>query len=85
MKKPDHKAGLSQITGALFGDVRPCTQQRKYNMKSFAQRDFVNSSVTQSAGEENGSISNTLGKFVTLCLSTIGVIFSLYFVYLAHR
>ncbi|MBM0749031.1 MAG: hypothetical protein E7G42_01220 [Serratia marcescens] len=53
-------------------------------MKNFAQRDFVNSTVYQTKTPQESGAANVFRQAVTLVLSTLGIIFSLYFVYLAH-
>lgn len=53
-------------------------------MKNFAQRDFVNSTVYQTKTSQESGAANVFRQAVTLVLSTLGIIFSLYFVYLAH-
>lgn len=53
-------------------------------MKNFAQRDFVNSTVYQTTTPAESGVANVFKQVVTLVLSTLGIIFSLYFVYLAH-
>ena len=84
-KKPDHMAGLSHIAGVLFGDVHPCTQRREYNMKHFAQRDFVNTTPIKVTEASNAPLANVIGKFITLCLSTIGLVYSLMLMWIAHQ
>lgn len=53
-------------------------------MKSFAQRDFVNSSSSQLVAPGNNSLSNQIGKVVMLCLSTIGIVYTFAFMWMAH-
>lgn len=52
-------------------------------MKSFAQRDFVNSPASQ-VSAENTSVSNMIGKVVLLCLATMGVIYTFALMCMAH-
>lgn len=53
-------------------------------MKTFAQRDFVNSTNSQLVAPDNNSVSNQIGKVVLLCLSTIGVVYTFAFMWMAH-
>jgi len=83
-KSPAIWPGFNKLQGLSCGDWHPCTQQREYIMKNFAQRDFVNSTVYQTKTPQESGAANVFRQAVTLVLSTLGIIFSLYFVYLAH-
>lgn len=53
-------------------------------MKSFAQRDFVNSSNATVSAPENNSNSNFIGKLIMLSLATIGTVYTFAFMCMAH-
>ena len=53
-------------------------------MKNFFFCFFVNSTVYYTKTPQESGAANVLRQAVTLVLSTLGIIFSLYFVYLAH-
>jgi hypothetical protein len=54
-------------------------------MKNFAQRDFVNATSNKAIAAKVTPFSNVIGGFVTLCLSTIGLIYTLVFMWMAHQ
>lgn len=54
-------------------------------MNNFAQRDFVNTTSNKAIPVKATPFTNIIGKFVTLCFSTIGIIYTLVFMWMAHQ
>lgn len=54
-------------------------------MKHFAQRDFVNTPPSKATEASNAALANVIGKFITICLSTFGLVYSLMLMWIAHQ
>ncbi|WP_166714526.1 hypothetical protein [Pantoea sp. Acro-807] len=54
-------------------------------MKNFAQRDFVNTTSIKENDVNTDAIANAIGKFLTLCFSTIGIVCCLMLMWMAHQ
>lgn len=54
-------------------------------MKTFAQRDFVNTTSVNKNTGDTAAITNIIGKFLTLCFSTIGIVCCLMLMWMAHQ
>ncbi|MEL7698429.1 MULTISPECIES: hypothetical protein [Pantoea] len=54
-------------------------------MNNLAQRDFVNATSNKAVSAKATSFSNVIGRFFVLCFSTLGIIYSLAFMWMAHQ
>lgn len=54
-------------------------------MNNFAQRDFVNATTNKALSAKATSFSNVIGRFLVLCLSTLGLVYTLAFMWMAHQ
>lgn len=54
-------------------------------MNNFAQRDFVNTTSNKALTAKASPFSNVIGKFIVLCFSTLGLVYSLAFMWMAHQ
>lgn len=54
-------------------------------MKNFAQRDFVNATSNKAITAKVTPFTNVIGRFITLFLSTLGLIYTLAFMWMAHQ
>ncbi|EFM17707.1 hypothetical protein [Pantoea sp. aB] len=54
-------------------------------MNNFAQRDFVNATSNKALSAIATPFSNVIGRFLVLCFSTLGIVYSLAFMWMAHQ
>lgn len=54
-------------------------------MKNFAQRDFVNTTSNKALAAEVSSFPNMIGQFIVLCFGTLGLVYTLAFMWMAHQ